>query len=105
MIMDKQINLMNLSKICVTTCYSIVFTYMGMCACSVIQPCPTLTPWTVACQAPPPWGFSSQEYWSGLPCHPSGDLPNPGIKPRSPTLQAVSLLSKPPGKLYKHQKY
>ena len=42
MIMDKQINLMNLSKICVTTCYSIVFTYMGMCACSVIQPCPTL---------------------------------------------------------------
>ena len=34
-----------------------------------------------------PWGFSRQEYWSGLPCPPSGDLANPGIKPRSPTLQ------------------
>ena len=38
-----------------------------------------------------PWGFSRQEYWSGLPCPPPGDLPNPGIKPRSPTLQVDSL--------------
>ena len=45
-----------------------------------------------------PWGFSRQEYWSGLPCPPSGDLPNPGIEPRSPTLQTNSLLSEPPGK-------
>ena len=44
-------------------------------------------------------GFSRQEYWSGLPCPPPGDLPNPGIKPRSPTLQADSLLSQPPEKL------
>ena len=43
------------------------------------------TPWTVACQAPQFMGFSSQEYWSGLPCPPPGDLPNPEIKPRSPT--------------------
>ena len=43
-------------------------------------------------------GFSRQEYWSGLPCPPPGDLPNPGIEPRSPTLQADSLLSEPPGK-------
>ena len=43
--------------------------------------------------------FSRQEYWSGLPCPPSGDLPNPGIKPRSPTLQVDSLPSAPPGKL------
>ena len=43
-------------------------------------------------------GFSSQEYWSGLPCPPSGDLPNPEIEPRSPTLQENSLLSEPPGK-------
>ena len=35
-----------------------------------------------------PWGFSRQEYWGGLPCPPPGDLPNPGIKPRSPALQA-----------------
>ena len=45
-----------------------------------------------------PWGFSRQEYWSGLPCPPPGDLPNPGIKPRSPEWQADSLLSEPPGK-------
>ena len=46
-----------------------------------------------------PWGFSRQEYWSGLPCPPPGDLPNPGIKPRSPALQVDSLPSEPPGKL------
>ena len=45
-----------------------------------------------------PCGFSRQEYWSGLPCPPPEDLPNPGIKPRSPTLQVDSLLSEPPGK-------
>ena len=45
-----------------------------------------------------PWGFSRQEYWSGLPCPPPGDLPNPGIKPRSPALQADSLPTEPPGK-------
>ena len=43
-------------------------------------------------------GFSRQEYWSGLPCPPPGDLPNSGIEPRSPALQVVSLLSEPPGK-------
>ena len=43
-----------------------------------------------------PWEFSRQEYWSGLPRPPL--LHNPGIKPRSPTLQAVSLPSEPPGK-------
>ena len=47
-----------------------------------------------------PWGFSRQEYWSGLPCPLPGDLPNPGIvEPRSPTLQADSLPSELPGKL------
>ena len=45
-----------------------------------------------------PWGFSRKEYWSGLPFPSPGDLPNPGIKPRSPTLQADSLLTEPPGK-------
>ena len=45
-----------------------------------------------------PWGVSKQEYWNGLPCPPPGDLPNPGIEPRSPTLQVNSLLSEPPGK-------
>ena len=45
-----------------------------------------------------PWGFSRQEYWSGLPGPPPGDLPNPEIKPQSLALQADSLLSEPPGK-------
>ena len=45
-----------------------------------------------------PWGFSRQEYWSGLPCPPQGGLPNPGIELRSPALQMDSLLSEPPGK-------
>ena len=44
------------------------------------------------------WGFSRQEYWSGFPCPPPGDLPNPGTEPRPPTLQADSLPSEPPGK-------
>jgi len=44
------------------------------------------TPWTVAHQAPPSMGFSSQEYWSGLPFPSPGHLPDPGIEPRSPSL-------------------
>ena len=46
------------------------------------------SPWTVAYQASPSMGFSRQEYWSGLPFPSSGDLPNPGIEPRSPALEA-----------------
>ena len=56
------------------------------------------TPWTVAHQAPLSMEFSRQEYWSGLPFPSSGDLPRPGIEPRSPALQADSLLSEPPGR-------
>src|SRR5574340_500743 len=44
------------------------------------------------------WGFSRQEYWGGLSCPPPGDLPNPGIEPRSPALQVDYLPSEPPGK-------
>ena len=62
------------------------------------QSCSFATAWTAARQAPLSMGFSRQEYWSGLPCPPPGDLPNPGIEPRSPTLQADSSLSEPPGK-------
>ena len=57
-----------------------------------------VTPWTVAYHAPPSMGFSRQEYWSGLPFPSSEDLPNPGIEPASPALQADTLLSEPPGK-------
>ena len=55
------------------------------------------TPWTVAYQRPLSMGFFRQEYWSGLPFPSPGDLPNPGIEPWSPTLQA-NALSEPPGK-------
>ena len=55
------------------------------------------TPWTVAYQAPQSMEFSRRDYWSGLPFPSSGDLPNPGIEPGSPTLQADALLSEPPG--------
>ena len=55
------------------------------------------TPWTLAHQAPLTMGIllPRQEYWSGLPCPPPRDLPNPGIKPRSPALQVNSFLSEP----------
>ena len=56
------------------------------------------TPWTVAYQDPESMGFSRQEYWSGVPFPSPGDLPNPGIKPGPPALQADALLSEIPGK-------
>ena len=63
---------------------------------SHVQLC--VTPWTVACQAPPSMGFSRQGYWSGLPFLFPGDPPDLGIEPGSPALQADSLPSEPPGK-------
>jgi len=54
-----------------------------------------VTPWTVAYQAPPSMEFSRQENWSGLPFPSPGDLPNPGIKPKSPASQADALPSEP----------
>ena len=47
----------------------------------------SVTPWTVAQQAPLSMGFSRQEHWSGLPCPPPGDLPDPGLEPSAPALQ------------------
>ena len=57
-----------------------------------------VTLWTVGHQALPSMGFPRQEYWSGLPFPSPGDIPDPGIKPRSPALQADALTSEPPGK-------
>jgi len=56
-----------------------------------------VTPWVVARQASLSLGFPRQEYWSGLPFPSPGDLPDPGIEPISPALQADSLLTEPPG--------
>ena len=59
-----------------------------MLSCSIMQLFVTL--WTVACQAPLSMGFSRHEYWSGLPCPPSGDLSDPGIKPESLTFHQLA---------------
>ena len=56
------------------------------------------TPWTIAFQTPLSRGFSRQEYWSGLPFSPPGNLPNPGIKPMSPALAGGFFTTEPPGK-------
>ena len=67
----------------------------------VIQSCPTVCD-PMDCslhQASPSVGFSSQEYWNGLPFPSPANLHDPGIEPRSPALQADALPSEPPGKL------
>ena len=61
----------------------------------------SLTPRTAAHQAPLSMGFPRQEYWSGWPCPPPRDLPNPGVKPGSPALQADSLPAELPGFIWK----
>ena len=59
--------------------------------------CLCVTLWTIACQAPLSMGFSRQECFCGLPWSSPGDLPDPGIDPRSSALQEDSLPSEPPG--------
>ena len=68
-----------------------------VCVCSVMSDF-FVSLWTTARQASLSMGFSRQGYWSVLPFPTPGDLPKPGIAPRSPVLQADSLLSEPPGK-------
>ena len=78
-----------------------MFVYVCVCICVLSHfshVCLCVTLWTVACQAPLSVGFPRQEYWSGLPCPPPRDLPNPRIKPASPALQVNSLPAEPPGK-------
>ena len=78
--------------------YLIIWTFVRMCA-KLLQSCATL--WAIACQALLFMGFSRQEYLSGLPCPPPGDLPDSGIKPISPgffALQADPLPTEPPRK-------
>ena len=61
---------------------------MLVCVCQLLS---RATPWAAACQAPLSMGFSRQGYWSDLPFPSPGNLPDPGIEPRSPALQADSL--------------
>ena len=69
-------------------------------SCSFMSDSETL--WTVAFQGPLSMGFSRQEYWSGLPFSSPGNLPDPGIEPVSPALQADSLPVEPPGKPHRY---
>ena len=73
---------------------------MNIVPCGLVAKlCLTLaTPWTLALQTPLSIGFSRQEYWSGLPFPSPGNLPDPGIEPGSPALQADSFLTELPGK-------
>ena len=65
---------------------------MVVCCCSLVaKSCPTLCDLTDCSSSDSSVGFSRQEYWSGLPFPPTGDLPNPGIETMSPALQADSL--------------
>ena len=71
--------------------------------CLVTQSCPTLCdPMNCSPPGSSSMGILQERNWSGLPCPPPGDLSNPGIKPRSPVLQADSLPSEPPGKHVYH---
>ena len=73
--------------------------------CAKLLQSDSATPWTVPQQVPLFMGFSWQEYWSGLPCPPPGDLPNPGIEPALLSLllwQVGSLPLVPPGKPKDH---
>ena len=70
-------------------------------ACSVVTVMSdSATQWIIACQAPLSIGFARQEIWSRLLSPPPGDLPNSGIEPMSPALQADSLPTKLPGRVY-----
>ena len=80
---------------------SLIFMVGGLVAKSYLT---LATPWTVAHQAPLSMGFSKEEYQSGLPWPSPRDLPNPGIKPGSPALQADALPSEPLGKPNKQNK-
>ena len=70
--------------------------YISPCFCLVTKLCPTL--WDPMDQAALSLGFSRQEYWSGLPCPPPGDLPNPGIEPVFPALAGRFFTTETPGK-------
>ena len=71
----------SMSKNCILDCCCLV-------SCSVMSDS-FATPWTIALQTPLSMGFSRQEYWSGLPCPPPGDLPNPGLEVMSLTSPAL----------------
>ena len=85
--MYKLLSYVQLFALCTTVIY------FALCTTTVMY-----NSWIVACQDPISMEFSRQNYWSGLPFPSPRDLPDSGIEPGSPALQADSLLSEPPGK-------
>ena len=81
----------------------IIMIVLFVCVCVSCSVVSDFLPTHIAHQAPLPMEFSRQEYWSGLSFPSPGDLPNPGIEPRSPASEADSLPSVPPGKPYEPQ--
>ena len=86
-----------------SSCQEVRSSCMRMCSVCQLFSCIWLfaTPWTIDHQTPLSMGFSRQEYWSGLPVPPPGDLPNPGIEPMSPVFPALAdglFVTEPPGK-------
>ena len=84
--------------VCVCVCALSRVVCVCVCVCAHCRVQLSVTPWTVALQTPLSMKFSGKQYWSGLSLASPRDLPNSGIKPRSPALQADSLPSKPPWK-------
>ena len=87
-----------------TNTYLYLSIYLSICICTVLS-CSVMSnslqpPGLQPTKLLSPWGFSRQEYWSGLSCPTQRDLPNPGVEPRSPILQMDSLPSEPPRKPY-----
>ena len=90
------------TQVCVQVC-PIAQLYLTLLSCTWLF----ATPWTVAHQAPLSMGFSRQEYWVGLPFLPPGHLPNPDIKPASPTSPVWAgefFTTEPPGKPQKNSR-
>ena len=83
---------------CVSKLWSGASFKTQVCCCLIAVSDSCATPWTVARQPPLSTGFPRQEYWSGLPFPPPGDLSNPGIKPRSPALTGRFFTTEQPGK-------
>ena len=77
--------------------HTVIYPCVLACSVASVMSNSLWPPWTVAHQAPLSKRFSRQEYGTGLPCPPPGDLSDPRIEPKS-ALQADSLLTEPPGK-------
>ena len=103
--MHDTVNVLNATKLCTLKWLIVRISvqlkksyFVGACLVTSVMSNSLRPPWTVTRQAPLPMGFSRQEYWSGLPFLFPRDLSDPGIEPRSPTLQADSSPAEPPGK-------